>query len=209
MTGQYIRNFINKNKVLIDNKKFREVYDRLYDEANDIASTSFFTKLLYKSGIDPLKVLDTVPEWAYYNINYESLTNENIMYVLKNTLFIKTHAFDSFTVQKMEFQAAVAPILTIASFAFSDCNVEEIDLYYRSVHIHKNAFKDCRYLSKIRLPNYAVIDEGAFENCRKLKTMEYNGTMEELKRWSLTNWIRGNKVEKIQCIDGTMELHAW
>lgn len=65
------------------------------------------------------------------------------------------------------------------------------------------------YLSKIRLPNYAIIDEGAFENCRKLKTMEYNGTMEELKRWSLTSWIRGNKVEKIQCIDGTMELHAW
>lgn len=209
MIGQYFRNFINENSTLIDNKNFKEVYEKLKDDAPGLADISLFTKLLYKSGINPLRFSDTISEFMYYRINYESLTNENIIYVLKNNLFIKTHAFDSFTVQKIEFQAAIAPVLTIASFAFSDCNVEEIDLYNRSVRIHKNAFKDCMYLSKIRLPNYAIIDEGAFENCRKLKTMEYNGTMEELKRRSLTSWIRGNKVEKIQCIDGTMELHAW
>ena len=62
MTGQDLRNFINENKTQIDNKEFRAVYDKLFDETSNLTDMSLFTRLLYKSGINPLKFLDTIPE---------------------------------------------------------------------------------------------------------------------------------------------------
>lgn len=67
--------------------------------------------------------------------------------------------------------------------------------------IGKEAFRDCRDLTSITIPNTLIqIKESAFKNCVNLKKIIYKGTREEFDRMVVDNDNEAFKKAEVQCL---------
>ena len=140
----------------LKNSDIKSAYIYL-NEHFDIAASTYVpqvTLTLYDAGIDPLRYTDTVPDNFLYGV-YTQLSS------ILDTLKIPNN------------------IKFIGDFAFAHSSLKEIKIPDSVFSIGRAAFLDVS-ITTLQLPrSVEMIDVSAFEGCRNLKTIFYEGTEEE------------------------------
>lgn len=140
----------------LKNSDIKSAYKYL-NEHFDIAASTYVpqvTLTLYDAGIDPLRYTDTVPDNFLYGV-YTQLSS------ILDTLKIPNN------------------IKFIGEFAFAHSSLKEIKIPDSVFSIGRAAFLDAS-ITTLQLPrSVEMIDISAFEGCRNLKTIFYEGTEEE------------------------------
>lgn len=97
---------------------------------------------------------------------------------------------------------------TILPNAFSECHgLREIFLPEGLVHIGDSAFRHCPFLEKVELPfTLMSIGDYAFANCLDLKTIKFNGSMQEFENVYQNDGVFRNCPNnlKVYCVDGVI-----
>ena len=140
----------------LKNSDIKSAYKYL-NERFDLAANIYvpqITLTLYDAGIDPLRYTDTVPDNFLYGV-YTQLSS------ILDTLKIPSN------------------IKYIGDFAFAHSSLKEIKIPNSVFSIGRAAFLDAS-ITTLQLPrSVEMIDVSAFEGCRNLKTIFYEGTEEE------------------------------
>ena len=140
----------------LKNSDIKSAYKYL-NERFDLAADTYVpqvTLTLYDAGIDPLRYTDTVPDNFLYGV-YTQLSS------ILDTLKIPNN------------------IKFIGEFAFAHSSLKEIKIPDSVFSIGRAAFLDVS-ITALQLPrSVEMIDVSAFEGCRNLKTIFYEGTEEE------------------------------
>ena len=140
----------------LKNSDIKSAYKYL-NERFDLAANIYvpqITLTLYDAGIDPLRYTDTVPDNFLYGV-YTQLSS------ILDTLKIPNN------------------IKFIGEFAFAHSSLKEIKIPDSVFSIGRAAFLDAS-ITTLQLPrSVEMIDVSAFEGCRNLKTIFYEGTEEE------------------------------
>lgn len=101
-------------------------------------------------------------------------------------------------------------VTKIGGSAFSGMEwTKSIEMPDTVTHIEKSAFRDCDRLEKVVLSkNLEYIGEMAFDYCISLKTIEFNGTINEWNEITKgENWNRKVPATEVICSDGTVSLN--
>ena len=140
----------------LKNSDIKSAYKYL-NERFDLAADRYvpqITLTLYDAGIDPLRYTDTIPDNFLFGV-YTQLSS------ILDTLKIPNN------------------IKYIGEFAFAHSSLKEIKIPDSVFSIGRAAFLDAS-ITTLQLPrSVEMIDVSAFEGCRNLKTIFYEGTEEE------------------------------
>ena len=140
----------------LKNSDIKSAYKYL-NERFDLAADVYVpqvTLTLYDAGIDPLRYTDTVPDNFLFGV-----------YTQLNSIL------DTFKIP--------SNIKYIGEFAFAHSTLREIKIPNSVFSIGRAAFLDAS-ITTLQLPrSIEMIDVSAFEGCRNLKTIFYEGTEEE------------------------------
>lgn len=198
-----IKDFIRDNELLIDNLKFDEVYKKLIGNPNE---TPMLTRLFYEIGINPLTVLNYVPE--YYLVATESF---NINLIIPNHVEeIRTMAFMGSGIKSCVFDMNYSKLHEVNYRAFGDTNNLRQVIFPNSLQVLGYAvFENCKNLEMVSIPNKVKMLAEIFYNCDKLKQLTYRGTMNEWKNIYRTfdeRVFNGSVIESIKCLDGEIRI---
>lgn len=173
-----LRKFIKENAHLINNCKFKEIYNKInsaigYDEddfkENDVG---ILTQLFYNIGLNPLKNLKSIP---HNYLNSSDITTFNIP---KHITSIGYEAFEGSNITSIIIPDSVKKI---GFAAFRESALKEIVLG--------------KGLKIIEAEAFYRIDEPEFK-------VSYNGTVDELKNIEVESDNDDLFDVKIKCIDG-------
>lgn len=86
--------------------------------------------------------------------------------------------------------------------------VQDLEIPDTVVEIAEGAFNYCQSILSLILPkSIAIINYGVFLGCMNLKTVYYNGTVDELQAVYLQpNWKGNTPINIIHCIDGNVTV---
>ena len=170
MNKRYIQlaNFLENNKILINQNKFKQVYDKLVTEIS-FDYRPKFTDVLLKAGINPLldQSFKEVPAIFAYRLNIESFT------IPDNIVEINGDAFcNCKKLKNIYFSNNLTHIYTSA---FSGCSsLEELNLPNSLNSIGEYAFQHCTSLKKINIPqSLPILMHKTFYDCSSLETIEF------------------------------------
>lgn len=173
-----LRNFIKENKDLINEYKFKEIYNKInasvgYGEEDfkeeDVGT---LTQLFYNVGLDPLKDLKRIPH------NYLCGSDITTFNIPKNITFIGYEAFDGSNITSIIIPDNVTKI---GFAAFRDSALKEIVLG--------------KGLKRIEAEAFYRIDEPELK-------VSYNGTIDELENIKVESDNDDLFNAKIKCTDG-------
>ncbi len=88
--------------------------------------------------------------------------------------------------------------------AFSESNVQEVEMHNGVYKIGGLAFYNCRCLERISgATGVRVVDEGAFFGCRRLKDVEFGKKLERIGQgaFSWCKSLRGLKIPSVKIVD--------
>ena len=166
--------FISKNKELINENKWLEVYQNASMLA--FSNTNFiigkFTELLFKAGIHPEYFTGII---LPSNFLCNSTLSE---YAVPDGIkVIKDAAFDSSTISKITLPST---LVTICKYAFYKCEqLTEITIPDNVIDIQACAFLGCKNLKEINLPgSLLTINESMFADCHNLQSATLNEGIE-------------------------------
>lgn len=101
-------------------------------------------------------------------------------------------------------------VTIIGEHAFNDSHIKSARLVSKVIHIHRNAFKNCKELTTIELPsNIEWFDSGAFEGCDNLETIIWNAsnyTNTHLNTWKFASV---SSLKKIIFSDKVTRISGW
>ena len=170
---QDVKDFLSKNKNLINKSDFTSLYELASKERFYGESISQMTYLFYEIGIDPLQYMNFIPETFALNLNLP-ITTINIP---DNIESIYPRAFEHTNAVKVIAPANLktAPLFAI-SWAFADCD-DLIEADFSKCHsyeeIDKYLFANCSKLKIIKFPeNLYSIRLGAFQRCKSLTSID-------------------------------------
>ena len=131
-----VKNFIEQNIELIENKNFLELYHKAAKRFNIIQSPiGELTSVLYEAGIDPLEGQTFVPPFFFYQSN----TVDSFI-VPSSCKQLSSFSFDCSSVTQLLFEEGCE---TIESYALSECSkLHHIILPKTLKLISKNAFRE-------------------------------------------------------------------
>lgn len=173
-----LREFIETYIDLIEDNNFAELYNRV--DVNTNVRTQDLTVALLQAGINPLDHLTFVPPEYMFKC---PISVAPTVVIPKEIKTILPKAFEETDIQ---FITVPEGVTTISSRAFAWCqNMETIELPSTIRHLHR----------------------GIFIGCFSLKTIKYNGTIEEWQEidkdavWFSHNFDAKSQVTLI-CTDG-------
>ena len=172
----YIKNFIETNIDLIEDRKFKELYRKMVDEGR-FRSLGEFTETLLSAGIDPAEGLKILP------LGY--LVNSSIKYyaVPETVTQLGSYVFANNT--ELTEVSLPSKLTSIGSAAFSRCfNLSSIILPESLIEIK----------------------DQAFYNCRHLKTIKYLGTIAQWELIQKEGVAIFTHTRTIQCKDGNIDI---
>ena len=201
--------FINddKNKRLLNDFKFKELYKKLHERFSDIY-TGEFTALMYEAGIDPLLYLNEIPEYFLYND--ENVKNVEIP---TNITSISHNAFrDSYGLTSVIIPDSVTfigsyafkycsrlisvtipdSVTSIGGSAFYSCySLTSVTIPDDVKSISNETFYGCSSLTSITIPDSVTsIDDGAFSCCSGLTHVTIGNGLTVIGRWTFSNCYR-------------------
>lgn len=162
MISTELAQFINENIELIDGNKFQELYNKL----NDILLIPEFSKVLLDSNIDPLPHLNYIPEYCFYNMEFN-----NSFIIPDNISKIETNAFSRCILQDIYIPQSVK---IIKGLAFSYCKVKTLDIPDKC-SCGSFCFKGST-VENVTIGSNAEFNEFAFKNCDRLKTVKFKSS---------------------------------
>jgi len=207
-----VKEFIDNNKTLVDNFKFKELYQKLINSIDQKYVTSTLTHLFYKMGLDPLKTLKTVPDYYYEGAKRFKLGFEINLIIPNHIKWIGKEAFSNSGVKSCVFNQSQSGLKSVGMSAFSDnSNLKQIILPDSLEIIEWYAFTDCINLEQVSIPRNIKLFPILFDGCDILKQIEYRGTMNMWKIDSERHYdkdqiFQGSNVKSIKCFDGEIKL---
>jgi len=197
--NDWLRRFISKNKQLIVEHNYDELYDRLLvttrGELTDAllaANVDFLSQLLklpsglfYSSGVEKVNLtkFDELPDYLF-----DDCANLKQVNLSANLQDIGDHCFyrcTSLTDVKLP-----DTVRNIAAYAFSQSAIDSLILPPAISFISIGLCAGCEELFEVVLPESTKwIGEGAFYNCPSLQTIIYEGSKEQFSHVVLSkNW---------------------
>lgn len=198
-----IKDFIRDNKSLIDNLKLDEVYKKLVSNSNE---TPMLTRAFYEIGINPLTVLNYVPE--YYLVDTE-LFDINLI-IPNHVEKIRTMAFMGSGIKSCIFDMNYSKLREVGYRAFGGAQNLKQMIFPNSLEaIDYAVFDNCKNLEVVSIPSKVRMLAEVFYGCDKLKQLTYRGTVNEWKNISSTFDKRvfdGSVIESVKCLDGEIGI---
>ncbi len=143
---------IVKNKELINNNQFQELYNQLYDSKN----TAELTKVLLEAGINPAPYFNKrIPSFCFYDTD---LTNIELN---SSCSQIGDYSFYEAAVKNIDLKN----INQIGISSFERCKVEHLDI--GNCIIRDSAFRYCNRLKSLDCKD-VVIQQSGFAKCTSL-----------------------------------------
>lgn len=172
-----IYDIVVKNRELIENNQFQELYNQLYDSKN----TAELTNVLLEAGINPAPYFNKrVPSFCFYDTDlinielnpscsqlgdysfYESAV-ENIN--LKNVQLIGVSSFE-----RCKFEYLEIGNCAIGNNAFRYCNkLKSIEC--DGAVIEQSGFANCTSLTDVKFSSSGLLGKFAFSGCKRLKNI--------------------------------------
>ena len=204
-----LKSFLNdpQTQYLINNNKWEEVYIKL-QETVSLKYSGEFTRLLLASEIDPLEYINYIPD--FYLWDSEDITNFKIPSNITN-IGIKAFAYcESLT-------NIIIPnsVTNICRGVFEGCSsLTNVIIPDSVIKLDSGVFNDCSSLTSLTLgKNLREISGWDVLTGTKVKSINYNNTMENWKKIDISH--PNTKLFKctIHCTDGNLkydeELHRW
>lgn len=165
------KEFVDKNREIIDENNFEEVYNLLYNEPAKIVGN--FTYLFYKANIDPLSYLNYIPGEFLSQTDIISFNVPNHILSIGNASF--------YNCEKLEEIKLSKNLESIGSKAFAYCfHLKNIEIPDKVTKIDNGTFGGCSRLEFISIgKNMKYIEEYAFVDCDNLKDIYFKGNFEE------------------------------
>ena len=190
-----IINFIEKNKEILNNNDFNNLYALTMVEDIDVGE---LTELLLSVGINPLFYTDRVPPYYLTSTDIEEFKIPDNGKINA----IGDHAFQYCQMlKKIDIPKSV---LYIGYQAFDGCaSLKEVDLS-GITEIYSSAFRDCASLENIIFGNkIKIIKNGAFYGCNRLTSINIPGSIKLIDEYSfycknLTDITINNGVQYIE-----------
>lgn len=150
-----LKNFIIKNKDLINNFQVEDVFNNLLHRSSILDTHGAFSYICegwIKLGLNPLEKLDTVPSYYTRHIAASEII------VPSNIKSIDFAAFNNSDLDTLIIDSGVE---RIASHAFYNCNIKSLIIKSQVIDIDEQAFSVSRIeqLDKpscVRLPYYCI-----------------------------------------------------
>ena len=215
--------FLNNNKELIKNIKFKDIYgpDLLGKWNIDPNLISEISQIFINSGVNPLNHLDKVPKYFLYGAEISSIEiPDNIKKIEDNAFFdsdlINIEIPDSiieigkdvfYICSKLKSISFPSTLKVIPEkICFGCSSLETINMPDGIEEIESNAFDVCPKLQDIVLPKTLVkIEENAFSG--NLKEVKFKGTKEQWKKIDINIanlFFRPFNPIIVHCIDGNL-----
>ena len=209
-----IKTLLKDNTVikLLNNNEFQNIYnilENMDDEVNamDKLLIPVFTELLFKSNIDPLPYLTTLPPYFAFNLDIESIT------IPSNIEYIDEGAFWKSKIKNIKLPNTLK---SIYQNTFRDCqNLEKITIPKSVEVMGNNIFFYCLNLKEVTFegtfdPSMSDnLELDIFDRCHKLKDIYYGGDMTS---WANLNCYANNDTI-VHCTDGNykydIENDSW
>lgn len=144
------------------------------------------------------------------NMAFSSCTELTYIYLPANIKEIG--ALDFVGCTSLKAIVSLANIETIGYRAFGDCSSftgGAGELHLNSIiSISQYAFQNCSSLVEVHLGcNLTKIDAGAFLNCSNLRSLHFDGTIEQWNNIELGNdWCYGTQITGVICADGSIDF---
>lgn len=166
-------NFIDENRVLIENNDWEIVYNKLIKK-KDSDMVGGFTRLLLDLGFNPLLYMKEVPA------HFLSRDKELKVFNLPNGITkINYHAFlKCISLEKISLPNTLEEI---GEGAFEYCSsLESVKIPDAVTTVGDFAFHGCEKLEEITFSkNVKELGSGVFYSCRSLNTINYKGSKED------------------------------
>lgn len=144
------------------------------------------------------------------NMAFSSCTELTYIYLPANIKEIG--ALDFVGCTSLKAIVSLANIETIGYRAFGDCSSftgGAGELHLNSIiSIGQYAFQNCSSLVEVHLGcNLTKISAGAFLNCSNLRSLHFDGTVEQWNNIELGNdWCHGTQITGVICADGSIDF---
>ena len=204
------REYILKNKELIDDNNFQ----KFFDNCDTILRSDISNFFLNDCDINFLEYMRVIPESLFYYSRIKSIDLPKSIYMIDSYGFdtckelvsisipdtvvdIEDHAF--YSCYKLRFIKLPKYLANIKESTFAECeDLSNIILNEQLKCIGETAFYDCISLESIRIPeSVEQLGENCFDNCAFLKTIELSKNT-KLKNNNLE--FAGLDLEKINIV---------
>lgn len=170
---------------------------------DEVAPTKILTELFYKSGVDPLKYMTTIP--VYYARNSDKVDS---ILIPSNITEIADNAFEDSNLRQLNFSEP-AQCKFIGQFAFARTSIKKISIPDSVRRIEDHAFDECDDLKEVSIPGKFgfYLNSRVFKNCLNLKEIQFRGTSGEFSENIFDSaWAEGSQIKYVNCIDDIIKI---
>lgn len=173
-----IKTFIEKNKNLIEEDDWEEIYGKIC-EPSDALQVGELTRTLLNANINPLDYLDYIPDYFLYNSSIKGFKIPDSVTIIGDYAFAFCSSLTSITIGK--------GVYVIGEYAFRYCDG------LTSITIPDSV---------------TSIRKGAFYLCSGLARITFGGTKAQWQAIKKsTDWKKYSAIEIIHCKDGDIKLN--
>lgn len=194
-----VESIIKNNVDLINQGKFKEIYEYIKEHFNNITQEEFVLTMLdcdiNPLGVDMDAVIDRMFEGNRDLIDFV-IPDNGEMKIIYPLAFCDCTNLKSISIPNT--------VVQILYGAFKNCSsLREIKLPNNLEVLGGNAFYGCTQLRSITLPaTLFAIERAVFANCPLLKEIKYEGTSNDWKENINNPETSGVNPKKVLCIDG-------
>ena len=196
-----LKKYIRDNLHLVDNYKYKELYEGIGDVI-DVVQRGSLTELLLSCAIKPDDYMTELPGCYLYDA-----PDIETYYISENITSIGPWSFCG------------CPLLTrvtipegvtrIGYGAFSECtSLTQLQIPYGVSCIEYATFSGCSSLKEITIPDSITkIEARAFSRCSSLYNIRFNGTKQQWENiYKASDAFSYLPTSQIHCIDGDTQL---
>lgn len=185
------KQFFLENKSLLELDTLDELYKATF--TSKYVRTPAVTEALLEAGINPMLQVSEIYDMMYFNI-YSIPTNITIP---DNIKFIGNQAFFGTLIQQVDFnnldcigvqsfyrcldlqEIKIPNVEKIEQSAFYKTGIVEVTFRNGSCVVEEGAFGECDKLKTINITKYTNISSRAFDGCNNVEKINFNGTKHE------------------------------
>ena len=194
-----VKEILEKYIVLIEKDEWDEFFETIQNEwiPQTICKVA---QTLERSGIFPILYMTFIPEGYFILSGMEEYTTpDNVTRI----------CYKSFYAADIESIHITGNVFDIGQYAFESCDFLTTVIMDEGVkYISDGAFYSCDELTSVILPRSLTdLGHNIFNSCDNLTELTYNGTISEWHKIRNREFINeGSYINKINCLDGTIEL---
>lgn len=161
--NNHVKDFIEKNIMLIEEDKWEEVYESGFSDTSlDAQDIGQFSMVMLAAGIHPENHMKHLPDFFLIETSIPSFDIPNSIVAIGDSVFAGCQKLKSITIPNS--------IVSIGKYAFFNCSrLTGVTIPDSVTSIGPKAFEYCTRLKSITIPdNVTSIGDSAFDNCDSL-----------------------------------------